>query len=619
LPTTVAGQIERRLRQLSAPALALARVAAIAAGDFTGELAAQVLQQRAVDLADPWAELEAAQILRGETFAHDLIFETTLATVPAAVARLLHGEVAAWMEPRSDQSARIAAHWDAAGRPAAAGRHWHRAAAAAKAASRRGEEAGFLDHAVAAFRQTGDLAAEIDCLEQLIVALVYVDIGRRLRDAIERALAVAATPEQRLRLLLAAGYAEQNASHYDRAVQLAREALHLAVELKQPGRAFHAARTLAVTLTATGHAHEALAVFEAHRGWVEVHGSAENRAEFASDRSWALLALGRLAEARASFEQALAIAVELDQAADINAVLNLLAGTEARMGLCRQALAHIEQAIRLHDRLGSVTATSINDYLVCGLICARLGRYREALRHASDALAKFEAVGATRYADSARFVLARIFIDLGQLARAQRVAAPLRVVDPEKAAPRQWNAEALLAEAAGANPREPYRKLLASLGDQSGSTSYNLRDVAVLECARWGDPARLPVELDTLAAAAEERHQSGLLIAVLARRAQANQAHPPQAAADVRRALALLADHEPEGIYRADLWMVAHHVLAAAGAPDEARTALEQGVRWIETTAREYVPAEFRDSFLNRNPANRELLRAASRARLAAR
>jgi len=42
-------------------------------------------------------------------------------------------------------------------------------------------------------------------------------------------------------------------------------------------------------------------------------------------------------------------------------------------------------------------------------------------------------------------------------------------------------------------------------------------------------------------------------------------------------------------------------------------------VTWVETTAREHVPDEFRDSFLNRNPVNRELLRAASRGRLAAR
>jgi len=615
LPTTVAGQIERRLRQLTAPALALARVAAIAGSDFNGELAAQVLKQRAVDLADPWAELEAAQILRGETFAHDLIFETTLASIPTAVARLLHGEVAAWMEPRSDRFARIALHSEAAGQSASAGRHWQRAAAAAKAASRRGEEAEFLEHAVAAFRQVGDHAAEIDCLELLIVALVYVDIGQRLRSAIERALAADAAPGERLRTLLSVGFAEQNCGNYDRAAAAAREALQLSAQLGLPASGFYAARTLGVSLTALGSSHEALAVFEAHRGWVEVHGSAENRAEFASDRSWPLLALGRLAEARASFEQALAISVELDQAADINASLNLLAGTEARMGLCRQALAHIQQAIRLHDRLGSVTATSMNDYMILALLCERLGRYGEALRHAGDALKAFEAVGATRYADSARLILARAFVALGQLAQAKRIAAPLRVTDPAQAAPRHWHIEALLAEAAGANPREHYHKLLLALGGQSGSMSYNTRDVAALECARWGDRSQMRAEFDALAAAAEERGQCGLLIAVLARRAQANTLDMQQGAADARRALALLAEYEPEGIAWAELFTVAHQVLAAAGAKAEAHAALQEGVRWVQSTAREFVPDEFRDSFLNRNPANRELLRAASRER----
>jgi tetratricopeptide (TPR) repeat protein len=618
LPATVAGLIERRLRQLSAPALALARVAAIAGGDFTVELAAQVLQQRVVDLADPWAELEAAQIVREEAFAHDLIFETTLATVPGAVARRLHGEVAAWLEQHAGEPARIAAHWQAAGQHQSAGCHWRRAADAAKVSSRHGEQAAFLEQAIAAFRHVGDVAAEVDCLEALIVALVYVDIGPRLGAAIERATALVSAPEQRLRILLASAYAEQNCGRYEPALRLAREALQLSAELGQPAAGFGAARTLAVTLTTTGRPQEALAIFEQHRGWVEVHGTAENRCEFASDRSWPLLALGRLAEARDSFEQALAIAIELDNVADINAVLNLLAGTEARMGLCRQALAHSEQAIRLHDRLGAENAASNNDYLLCGLIRARLGRYRDALQSLTHALSGFEAVGAERYADSARFELARIFVELGQLARAQRIAAPMRVVDAAAAAPRHWNIEALLAEAAGADPRPHYERLVALLGASSGSSAYNTREVAQLYLARAGDPPKVLSELNALAAAAEQHHQLGLLIAVLARRAQASRANPQLAAADVRRALGLLHDYEPEGIYRAELWAVAAEVLAAAGAADEARAAMLEGVRWVETTAREHVPDEFRDSFLNRNPVNRELLRAASRGRLAA-
>jgi hypothetical protein len=48
---------------------------------------------------------------------------------------------------------------------------------------------------------------------------------------------------------------------------------------------------------------------------------------------------------------------------------------------------------------------------------------------------------------------------------------------------------------------------------------------------------------------------------------------------------------------------------------DEARTALRRAVDWITRTAAEHVPPEYRDSFLTRNPFNRELLTSATRLR----
>ena len=79
-PAHIGQLIERRLDQLSAPALRLARVAALAGPDFTVELAATVLSAHALDIADAWRELEGAQVIRDQGFAHDLIYEATLRT-----------------------------------------------------------------------------------------------------------------------------------------------------------------------------------------------------------------------------------------------------------------------------------------------------------------------------------------------------------------------------------------------------------------------------------------------------------------------------------------------------------------------------------------------------------
>jgi len=84
LPRTVGRLIHQRLRQLSPGALKLARLAAVAGQDLSPALAAHVLAQGILDLADPWAELEAAGVLRGNAFAHDLVSEGTLDTMPPA-------------------------------------------------------------------------------------------------------------------------------------------------------------------------------------------------------------------------------------------------------------------------------------------------------------------------------------------------------------------------------------------------------------------------------------------------------------------------------------------------------------------------------------------------------
>ena len=94
-PVSVGALVERRLAQLSSEALRLARVAALAGPDFSAELAATVLEAHPLDIAEPWRELETAQVLRDGAFAHDLIFEATRKSVPEPIARLLHRRIAA--------------------------------------------------------------------------------------------------------------------------------------------------------------------------------------------------------------------------------------------------------------------------------------------------------------------------------------------------------------------------------------------------------------------------------------------------------------------------------------------------------------------------------------------
>lgn len=109
--------IQQRIARLSPLALKLARCAAVAGQDLSLPLAEQVLGLRPLDLADAWSELEAAQVLHGGGFEHDLIAEAALASLPDMIARSLHAEVAAFLERVQGEPARIAEHWLAAGEP----------------------------------------------------------------------------------------------------------------------------------------------------------------------------------------------------------------------------------------------------------------------------------------------------------------------------------------------------------------------------------------------------------------------------------------------------------------------------------------------------------------------
>ena len=126
---SVSQVILRRLGVLPAPAVKLARCAAVAGQDFSAALAASVMGVQPLDLADTWNQLEEAQVLRDGAFAHDLIYEAALASVPAPIARELHLQIARFLESRASDPARVATHWVAGGDPLRAVPHWRAAAA----------------------------------------------------------------------------------------------------------------------------------------------------------------------------------------------------------------------------------------------------------------------------------------------------------------------------------------------------------------------------------------------------------------------------------------------------------------------------------------------------------
>lgn len=155
LPRRLEPLVSRRLERVSAQAQRAARTAAVAGADFDLELLAAVLECHPLDLAGPWAELEAAQIMRGSGFAHDLMAQAARAGVPAPVRVLLHRRIAAYLEKVEAQTgqpeaARLAEHWEAAGDGGRAARWWLKAAQVSRARGAFIEAAGAFERVLQA-------------------------------------------------------------------------------------------------------------------------------------------------------------------------------------------------------------------------------------------------------------------------------------------------------------------------------------------------------------------------------------------------------------------------------------------------------------------------------------
>ncbi|HYO69843.1 MAG TPA: BTAD domain-containing putative transcriptional regulator [Archangium sp.] len=114
-PGRVRQLIQHRLERLTPEALLLAQVASLALTHFSLELAGEVLERSPLSFQAALQELEAAQILRGERFTHDLVQEALRGTPASSLAALLHRRLAAALERRNAPAIVVAQHWLAGG------------------------------------------------------------------------------------------------------------------------------------------------------------------------------------------------------------------------------------------------------------------------------------------------------------------------------------------------------------------------------------------------------------------------------------------------------------------------------------------------------------------------
>ena len=612
-PVSVMRMVEKRLGQLSAPALALARCMAVAGQDFSPVLATQVLGAGALALADAWAELESAQILRDQAFVHDLFYEAALASVPIALARHLHGEIAAHLETAGQAApARLARHWLEAGQSSRAAPQLERAAQDAARALEPAEAARLWCQLAALRAEAGDAEAAFHAAEQAVLLLRSDTSGDALAAAITQ-----------LQTLGRTGLHQARAHEYRAGMLHAR------------GDAAAAAASVALGIAALGPD----APVEARISLLNMHGVVLRRA-------------GRQGEARAALEQALGMARAAgpEAGADLPAVLNNLGLLLQDLDQHLEAIALMQEAAeRQTDPLvrarvinnlaisldargqaalareqcltaarlvrGSAAVVEISLAIQLGAGARTLGRWRDALAHLDEAERLLQTQPHRREEELYR-QRAALWLDLGRpnLAReALDRAAALTTALPVCAAD-VVTLRARLALLLGQDALALLRPVEAAL--QAAGERRALRRLRLVMALALPPAAALAL-MHALADEPTVLGNAAAALPVQVRLAQALLAlqRPAEALRHAQRAADWLQALQPQEVGQAEVWLTLARCADAAGDAAQALQAASQGAQTLRQSAAQHLDATYTEGFLQRNPVHKELLALAERLR----
>jgi tetratricopeptide (TPR) repeat protein len=285
-----------------------------------------------------------------------------------------------------------------------------------------------------------------------------------------------------------------------------------------------------------------------------------------------------------------------------------LAATEAKMGHVRQSADRYRQALLL-ARAGTDAqrGREVQTHVSLAHRLRDLGEYGEAVTLLEGALVHFDASDSGPVLRiSAEHRLAQAFMQLGQPARARPLLAADASDAPPGLAMMRLVHRADLAHLLGGDALTPMRAALARLPDPD--------DVYHRIGALFASAIVPPDEGEALAAGvavwAATHQRGGLALSghVRAAACALAQGAAARAAPHVDHALHLADRFWPDSFYMPELWLVAFKVFNALGRHAQATRALQTGVAWVNDCAQRFVPASFRDSFINRNPVNRDLL-----------
>ncbi|MEP7295956.1 MAG: AAA family ATPase [Burkholderiales bacterium] len=611
-PGSVARLIERRLSRLSTAAVRLARCGAVAGQDFSIELATDVLGVAVLDLADAWTELEQAQVLRDGAFAHDLIFEAVLGSVPQPIARHLHGQIAAFLDRQGGEPARLAWHWAEAMQWAPAALAFGRAAQRAQQGARVLDAAALLAESAQCHGRANQPAERFEALLARAHILATFELGEVALRAVSELDAQADGPLQRLKALQVRLLLSERRYEEEPVLELAPAALETARALGQAELAQSFAMSLAYALCGRRRAAEAVALLEPFAAEIDALDDVRRRFEYRMALGFALDYADRLRDALAAWDQALALP-RLDTRADLHwQALSCRAATLSKMGHVALAAEVGERALRAARSTGDMPEVRLMK--TQSIVAHRLrdiGRYGQALTWLDEARAVFgdaaESPHEVAYIEHRQTV---IYQHLGQPERAQALLKPEHSLQPGLAMMRLVHRADVLRQLGG-DGLPLMREALKVITDPNDI----YHRIASLFMTWLVPPDEGEALGASLAVWAGARERYGVALAGHVRAASCGLAlgAASRAQPHVEAALKLAREYQPDTFYLPEIWLAAAGVYQSLGRLDEARRSAEAGRGWVMGVHDAHVPGAFQHSFLQRNAVNRELLALSDR------
>ncbi|MFN7974280.1 MAG: tetratricopeptide repeat protein [Acidobacteriota bacterium] len=388
LPASLSDLVARRLAALSPPAARLLDVAAAMGREADVAILADASLLPEPELLSAHAELVARQILDDAPggkarFTHDKILETAFSRIDPATLRPLHRAIAEALERAGgDRHAALGRHWEAAGDPGRAHRHY---LAGARAATRRFASTEAKELYVRALGlplppSTDRLKARVEVASQIHATAGHMDDARiELERALHEARALCDRSIESRALLELAFVAVRTGD-------LAEARIH-ARQLRDrlPESDLERADALAGLALCTQYLDggpSALPLYEESARLLADTAHEDERTKIMVNHAVCLMDMGRAEEASTMFESALATARRAGHRRIESTALS-------NMGVLAYHRGKLQDALSLYE-LSAAIVREIGDRYFEGIVLGNIGEVHALLGHATEARHGYE-------------------------------------------------------------------------------------------------------------------------------------------------------------------------------------------------------------------------------------